>query len=63
MCKECKWEKELSHMEEVFGFCNRKQESFLEKIYSWVEENKHITEKQIRVIENIEEDNEGGYYD
>ena len=54
MCKECEYEDYLDELDmmindELFGFAL----NTLEGIYEFVEDNKHITEKQKQAIDNI----------
>lgn len=54
MCDDCDWEQWVDDIEEL---ANKKRYSWaadtLVGIMDWVEENQHITEKQILSINNI----------
>ena len=54
MCQSCEWEETLKVLEELcedsdYDFAN----DTLSGIAEWVEEKKHITEKQLTAIANI----------
>lgn len=56
MCRKCSWVDWLKEIEdmEASGEYDWAEET-LKGIKDWVEENEHITEKQIQAINNIEE--------
>ena len=54
MCMECEWDVFLDEMEEWMDEDKYKfAEDTLTDIYSWVEENQHVTERQRKAVENI----------
>ena len=56
MCKTCEWQEVL---EEVNDLCADSDYDWandtLSGIAEWVEENQHVTEKQLGAIENIKD--------
>lgn len=56
MCDQCEWSENLSKIEGMLDDTTyRKGHQFLEDVYSWVEDNEHITERQKEVVNQIEE--------
>lgn len=54
MCTDCDFEDTLDRVndmldDERYNFANET----LDSIYSWVDKNDHVTEKQIEAVENI----------
>ncbi len=54
MCNHCDFENVKGRIEDLLesGEVNFAQET-LENIYSWIEENDHVTPKQRQAVENI----------
>jgi len=55
MCRVCDWESYVDKIEGMISDGEYKwAEDTLSGILEWVEENGHITDKQMRAVDNIE---------
>jgi len=54
MCSRCDWQEHLEEIDEMLSDPDYDfAEDTLRGIYEWVEENEHITERQISAVSNI----------
>ena len=57
MCNDCDWERWHSHIEDEILATSRYDfaEKTLVGIMEWIEENEHVTQRQVDAVTNIEE--------
>ncbi len=57
MCEQCDYKEYMEKIVDIF-LCGPEGETadFLEGVYSWIEENKHITEDQKAAVDSIAEE-------